>query len=71
LSKQSPIEPIEASSPESLARWVKAQEANWVDSSGRRNTSSLEVWHGATTRVGVGTDGPRADALAGAAAAQA
>jgi hypothetical protein len=28
LSKASPIVPIEGSSPESLARWVNAQEVN-------------------------------------------
>ena len=30
LSKQSPTEPIDGSSPESTARWVNAQEVNWV-----------------------------------------
>jgi hypothetical protein len=30
LSQQSPTEPIEGTSPESLARWVNAQEANWA-----------------------------------------
>jgi hypothetical protein len=30
LSKQSPMEPIEGSSPERLARSVKAQDVNWV-----------------------------------------
>lgn len=30
LSKQSPTEPIEGSSPESTARWVNAHEADWV-----------------------------------------
>jgi hypothetical protein len=30
LSKQSPIEPIEATSPDSLARRVKAHEVKWV-----------------------------------------
>ena len=30
LSKQSPTEPIEGSSPESTARSVNAQEVNWV-----------------------------------------
>ena len=30
LSKQSPTEPIEGSSPELTARWVNAQEVNWV-----------------------------------------
>ena len=39
LSKQSPIEPIDATSPNSCARRVNAQEVNWADSIGRRNTS--------------------------------
>ena len=30
LSKQPPIEPIDWLSPESRARWVKAQEVNWA-----------------------------------------
>ena len=42
LSKQSPTEPIEGSSPESIARCVNAQEVNWPDSTGRRNTGLLE-----------------------------
>jgi hypothetical protein len=32
LSKQSPIEPIEATRPASWVRRVKAQEVNWADS---------------------------------------
>ena len=38
LSKQSPIEPIDTARPASRARWVNAQEVNWPDSTGRRNT---------------------------------
>jgi len=30
LSKQSPIDPIEGTSPDCRARWVNAQEVNWV-----------------------------------------
>src|SRR5436190_22934855 len=37
---------MEGTSPESFARWVKAQEPNWADSTGRRNTSSVEVLMG-------------------------
>src|SRR5437773_11632048 len=37
------MEPIEGSSPEARARPVNAQEAYWADSTGRRNTSMLEV----------------------------
>src|SRR5215213_6253203 len=35
--------PIEGSSPDALARWVNAQEVYWADSTGRRNTSMVEV----------------------------
>jgi hypothetical protein len=41
LSKQSPMLPIEASSPESLARLVKAQDLNCLGSTGRCNTGWL------------------------------
>ena len=46
LSKQSPTEPIDRSRPEWTARWVNAQEVNWPDSSGRCNTSMMEVLDG-------------------------
>ena len=42
LSKQSPTEPIDGNRPESTARWVNAQEVNWPDSIGGRNTGLLE-----------------------------
>ena len=45
--------------------------AAWVDSTGRRNTSSVEVSNGTTKGMGIGTDRQGADALAGAAAAKA
>jgi hypothetical protein len=34
--------PMEGSSPESLARWVNAQEVNCPGSRGRGNTALLE-----------------------------
>lgn len=42
LSKQSPIEPIDGTRPESSARRVKAHEVNWPDSIGGRNAGLLE-----------------------------
>ena len=41
-----PTEPIDRSRPEWTARWVHAQEVNWPDSSGRCNTSMMEVLDG-------------------------
>ena len=38
--------PIEGSNPDSLARWVNAQEVYWADSTGRGNTSVVEVLMG-------------------------
>ena len=52
LSKQSPIEPIDTASPASRSRWVNAQDVNWADSTGRRNTSILEVLYGKACGVG-------------------
>ncbi|MGJ6121476.1 IS3 family transposase [Mycolicibacterium sp. Y3] len=46
LSQQSPIEPIERTRPDRLAQPVKAQEMNWAHSTGRRNTSMMEVLMG-------------------------
>jgi hypothetical protein len=42
LSKQSPTDPIDGSSPDWRTRRVNAHEVNWVDSIGRRNTGLLE-----------------------------
>ena len=41
LSLQSPMDPIQGTSPESLARLVKAQDVNWASSMGRCNTGLL------------------------------
>jgi hypothetical protein len=50
LSKQPPIEPMDSVRPESRARWVNAQDVNWGDSTGRRNTSMMEVCDGHAER---------------------
>src|SRR5580658_10391072 len=43
LSKQSPTEPIEGLTPACAQRLPKAKEVYWVDSNGRRNTSTGEI----------------------------
>jgi hypothetical protein len=40
----------------------------WADSSGRRNTSIVEVAHGTSEGLGSGGDGAVADAVAGPSA---
>lgn len=38
LSRAVPVRPTDGISSASFTRWVKAQDVNWVDSTGRRNT---------------------------------
>ena len=65
LSRASPTDPTEGSTPSSRSRWVKATEVYWVDSSGRRNTSIRRCMDGMAKRVGECGDREAGDALAG------
>src|SRR4051794_24213660 len=67
LSQQTPVRPT------LVWMWLRAQnvassaEVYWVDSTGRRNTSSVEVFDGSAGGVDEGVDGQVADEVAGQA----
>ncbi len=41
-----PTDLIDGTSPESVVRWVNAQDVYWADSTGRRNTLSVRSCDG-------------------------
>ena len=68
LSYGHPMAPIEGERPASRTFWLNAQDVNWVDSSGRRNTLIREVLDGTGAWLGIEGGGASADAFAGASA---
>lgn len=71
LSQHTPVRPTLVRTRLSLQNRENSAEVYWVDSTGRCNTSMMEVWNGATTRLGSGCDGTTCDAVAGSAAGSA
>jgi hypothetical protein len=59
---------MDGSSPDFRARSLNVQAVNWADSSGRCNSSIVEVVYGPGEGLGCGGDGAAADAFAGASA---
>jgi hypothetical protein len=71
LSNASPTVPTEAVIPSSCRCSVKRSAVYWADSTGRCNTPERGGVDGTTTRLGDGSDGTAADAVAWSAAGSA